>query len=171
MANLYDQFQIDRKEAMKARDSLRVNVLRMAMSAIKSALSNQVKQAYDAAGGESNLAAAEAATQAVVLSDVQVQDIVAKEVKRRREAAEMFRKGNRMDLVDTEEAEAAILEFYLPKMMSADELRPQIVALLAEIGATGVADMNKAMPVVMQRYKGRAEGRVLNQLVRELLGA
>jgi uncharacterized protein YqeY len=56
-------------------------------------------------------------------------------------------------------------------MMTADELRPQIVALLAEIGATGVADMNKAMPVVMQRYKGLAEGRVLNQLVRETLGA
>lgn len=117
------------------------------------------------------MAAAEAAAQAVVLSDVQVQDIVAKEVKRRREAAEMFRKGNRMDLVETEEAEAAILEHYLPKMMTADELRPQIVTLLAEIGAKGVADMNKAMPVVMQRYKGLAEGRVLNQLVRELLGA
>jgi uncharacterized protein YqeY len=171
MANLYDQFQIDMKEAMKARDSVRVNVLRMAMSAIKSSLSNQVKQAYDAAGGEANMAVAEAAAQAVVLSDVQVQDIVAKEVKRRREAAEMFRKGNRMDLVATEEAEAAILEQYLPKMMSADELRPQIVALLAEIGATSVADMNKAMPVVMQRYKGLAEGRVLNQLVRETLGA
>jgi uncharacterized protein YqeY len=171
MANLYDQFQIDMKEAMKARDSVRVNVLRMAMSAIKSSLSNQVKQAYDAAGGEANMAVAEAAAQAVVLSDVQVQDIVAKEVKRRREAAEMFRKGNRMDLVATEDAEAAILEQYLPKMMSADELRPQIVALLAEIGATSVADMNKAMPVVMQRYKGLAEGRVLNQLVRETLGA
>ena len=171
MANLYDQFQADMKEAMKARDSVRVNVLRMAMSAIKSSLSNQVKQAYDAAGGEANMAAAEAAAQAVVLSDVQVQDIVAKEDKRRREAAEMFRKGNRLDLVATEEAEAAILEQYLPKMMTADELRPQIVALLAEIGATGVADMNKAMPVVMQRYKGLAEGRVLNQLVRETLGA
>jgi uncharacterized protein YqeY len=171
MANLYEQFQTDMKEAMKARDSVRVNVLRMAMSAIKTALSNQVKQAYDAAGGEANLAAAEAAAQAVVLSDVQVQDIVAKEVKRRREAAELFRKGNRQDLVETEETEAAILEHYLPRMLSADELRPEITALLAEIGATGVADMNKAMPVVMQRYKGKADGRVLNQLVRELLHA
>ena len=139
MANLYDQFQIDMKEAMKARDSVRVNVLRMAMSAIKTSLSNQVKQAYDAAGGEANLGAAEAATRAVVLSDVQIQEIVAKEVKRRREAVEMFRKGNRLDLVETEEAEAAILEQYLPKMVSADELRPQIVALLAEINATGEA--------------------------------
>lgn len=171
MANLYEQFQTDMKEAMKARDSVRVNVLRMAMSAIKTAQSNQVKQAYDAAGGEANLAAAEAAAQAVVLSDVQVQDIVAKEVKRRREAAELFRKGNRQDLVETEETEAAILEHYLPRMLSADELRPEITALLAEIGATGVADMNKAMPVVMQRYKGKADGRVLNQLVRELLHA
>jgi uncharacterized protein len=171
MANLYEQFQTDMKEAMKARDSVRVNVLRMAMSAIKTAQSNQVKQAYDAAGGEANLAAAEAAAQAVVLSDVQVQDIVAKEVKRRREAAELFRKGNRQDLVETEETEAAILEHYLPRMLSAEELRPEITALLAEIGATGVADMNKAMPVVMQRYKGKADGRVLNQLVRELLHA
>jgi uncharacterized protein YqeY len=162
MANLYEQFQSDMKDAMKARDSVRVNVLRMAMSSIKTALSNQVKQAYDAAGGEANMAAAEAAAQAVVLSDVQIQDIVAKEVKRRREAAELFRKGNRMDLVETEETEAAILEQYLPRMLTADELRPEIQALLAEIGATGVADMNKAMPVVMQRYKGKADGRVLH---------
>jgi uncharacterized protein YqeY len=54
-------------------------------------------------------------------------------------------------------------------MLSADELRPQIAAIIAQSGAKGAADMNKVMPVVMQQFKGRADGRILNQVVRELL--
>jgi uncharacterized protein YqeY len=167
--NLYERLQHDMKEAMKARDSERVDVLRMAMSAIKAAHSNQVKQAYDAAGGDANPVASEAAAQAVVLSEIQMQDSVAKEVKRRHESAGMFTKGNRPELAEKELREVRVLESYLPKMMEADELRPLIVGIIQSVGAQGASDMNKVMPVVMQQFKGKADGRLLNQLVRELL--
>jgi uncharacterized protein YqeY len=98
-----------------------------------------------------------------------MQDIVAKEVKRRHESAGMFTKGNRPELADKELREVRILESYLPKMMEADELRPLIHAIIQSVGASGASDMNKVMPVVMQQFKGKADGRLLNQLVRELL--
>jgi len=96
-------------------------------------------------------------------------DIIIKEVKRRRESVDMYRKGNRPELAEKEEKEVVILEAYLPRMLSADELRPQIAAIIAQSGAKGAGDMNKVMPVVMQQFKGRADGRILNQVVRELL--
>jgi uncharacterized protein YqeY len=80
-------------------------------------------------------------------------DIIIKEVKRRRESVEMYRKGNRPELAEKEEKEVAILEGYLPRMLSADELRPQIATIIAQVGAKGAADMNKVMPVVMQQFK------------------
>jgi uncharacterized protein YqeY len=169
--NLYERFQHDMKVAMKARDTLRVDVMRMAMSAIKAAHGNQVKQAYDAAGGESNPAASAAAAANVVLSDAQMLDIIGKQVKQRQEAAAIYYKGNRPELAAKEEHEAAILSSYLPRMLTADELRPHIIAIIQQVGAKSAADMNKVMPVVMQHFKGQADGRVLNQLVRELLGA
>ncbi|HEU5014573.1 MAG TPA: GatB/YqeY domain-containing protein, partial [Roseiflexaceae bacterium] len=65
--------------------------------------------------------------------------------------------------------EATILEAYLPKQLTPDELRPQVVAAINELGVSGPSDMGKVMPVLMQRFKGRADGRVLSQLVREVL--
>ena len=169
MLNMHQRLQSDMKDAMRARDQLRVDTLRMAMNAIKSSFDNQKKQAYDAAGGESNMAASQAAVDAVALSEAQMVDIIIKEVKRRRESVDMYRKGNRPELAEKEEKEVVILEAYLPRMLSADELRPQIAAIIAHAGAKGAADMNKVMPVVMQQFKGRADGRILNQVVRELL--
>jgi len=169
MMNMHQRLQNDMKEAMRARDQLRVETLRMAMNAIKTSFDNLKKQAYDAAGGESNMAASQAAVDAVSLSEAQMIEIIIKEVKRRRESVEIYRKGNRLELAEKEEKEVAILEAYLPRMLSADELRPQIAAIIAQVGAKGAADMNKVMPVVMQQFKGRADGRILNQVVRELL--
>ena len=169
MLNMHQRLQSDMKDAMRARDQLRVDTLRMAMNAIKSSVDNQKKQAYDAAGGESNMVASQAAVDAVALSEAQMVDIIIKEVKRRRESVDMYRKGNRPELAEKEEKEVVILEAYLPRMLSADELRPQIAAIIAHAGAKGAADMNKVMPVVMQQFKGRADGRILNQVVRELL--
>ncbi|NBU65388.1 MAG: glutamyl-tRNA amidotransferase, partial [Chloroflexia bacterium] len=143
MMNMHQRLQNDMKEAMRARDQLRVETLRMAMNAIKTSFDNLKKQAYDAAGGESNMAASQAAVDAVSLSEAQMIEIIIKEVKRRRESVEIYRKGNRLELAEKEEKEVAILEAYLPRMLSADELRPQIAAIIAQVGAKGAADMNK----------------------------
>ena len=92
-----------------------------------------------------------------------------KEVKRRREAAELYRKANREDLAAAEEAEAAILGEYLPRQLTAEELRPLVAAAIAELGGAGPADMGKVMPALMQRFKGQADGRVISQVAREVL--
>nr|PZN27859.1 MAG: hypothetical protein DIU80_11440 [Chloroflexota bacterium] len=118
------------------------------------------------AGGEG---AQEAAQQVGGLTDAAIQDVLAKEVKRRREAAELYRKANREDLAAAEEAEAAILGEYLPRQLTAEELRPLVAAAIAELGGAGPADMGKVMPALMQRFKGQADGRVISQVAREVL--
>jgi uncharacterized protein YqeY len=163
--NLQEQLQNDLKTAMRAGDRLRVEVLRMGINALKNAQMSMVKEAFDAAGE----AGAETVDRTTALSDQAMQDVIAKEVRKRHEASEIFRKGGRNDLADREVAEAAILEAYLPRMLTADELRPLVAEQLAQLGLSGQSAMGKVMPVMMQQFKGRADGRVINQVVRELL--
>ncbi|HWQ15728.1 MAG TPA: GatB/YqeY domain-containing protein [Roseiflexaceae bacterium] len=168
--NIQEQLQHDLKSAMRAGERTRVEVIRMALAALKNAQMAQVKAAFDAAGGEAGGAAAqEAASGAGALSEAAMQDVLAKEVKRRREAAEAYRAGARPDLAAAEEAEAAILEAYLPRQLTPDELRPLVAAAIAELGDVGPGDMGKVMPALMQRFKGRADGRIINLVAREVL--
>ena len=103
------------------------------------------------------------------LDENEQETVIAQEIKRRYNAAEVFRKGGAEDRALHEEAEAQILATYLPKQLSADELRPQVAALIAEMGLRGPASMGKLMPALVDRFKGRAENRILSQLARELL--
>jgi len=165
---IQQQLQDDLKSAMRGGDKLRVMVLRMTLAAIKNAEIAKVKQAYDSAAsaeGEETGVPIERAE----LGDEAVIDTLAREVKRRREAADAYRQGKREDLASQEESEAAILEGYLPRKLSPEELRPLVAAAIGELGASGPSDMGKVMPVLVQRFKSQADGRVLSQLVRELL--
>jgi uncharacterized protein YqeY len=167
---LLERLQNDLKTALKSGDRLRVDTIRMAIDALKKAQMAQVKAAFDAAGGdEADAAALAAIDRDATLTEAAEQEIMTKEVKRRREAADMYRKGGRTDLAEKEDAEAAILQAYLPQQLSEEELRPFIKAIIDEIGATGPADMGKVMPVLMQRLKGRADGRLISQVARDLL--
>lgn len=164
--NLLERLQDDVKTAMRAGDKLRVEVLRMSVNAIKNAQMAMVKDAFDAA--------VEAGTEETVdrgqaLSDQAMQDVLAKEVRKRRESSDLFRKGKREDLAEREDAEALILEEYLPRLMTAEELRPLVAEVIAKLGLSGAPAMGKIMPVVMAEFKGRADGRVINQVVREIL--
>ncbi len=163
--NLQEQLQNDLKTAMRAGDKLRVEVIRMTLAALKNAQIATVKEAFDKAGEE----AAGTIDSKQPLSDQAMQETVTKEVRRRHEAAELFRKGGRPELAEREEAEAAILEAYLPKLMSADALRPLVAELIAGLGVSGPAAIGKVMPVLMQQFKGRADGKVINQVAREIL--
>jgi hypothetical protein len=102
-------------------------------------------------------------------TDAEIEDIIRREVKRRQEAVEMFRQGRRDDLVAEEEAQLAILDEYLPEQMSRDEIEQVVVAAVAELGATGPAQMGPVMREVMARLKGQADGRLVNEVVREVL--
>jgi uncharacterized protein YqeY len=164
---IQQQLQDDLKSAMRGGDKLRVQVLRMTLAAIKNAEIAKVKQAYDSAAAEGEETTV--AIERTELGDEAVLDTLAREVKRRREAADAYRQGKREDLASQEESEAAILEGYLPRKLSPEELRPLVAAAIGELGASGPSDMGKVMPVLVQRFKSQADGRVLSQLVRELL--
>lgn len=176
--NIQEQLQQDMKTAMRAGERQRVDVIRMALAALKNAQLAMIEAEYNKA-----LAAAPKTTDAqghpvipeisldrnAPLSETAMQETIAKELKRRHDAAEIYRKGRREDLAQQEEAEATILAAYLPRQMTADELRPLLVTAIDELGATSAADMGKVMPALIQQFKGKADGRLLSQLAREIL--
>ena len=150
---------------------MRVEVIRMALAALKNAQIALVKEAFDAAAPADGAAAEQEITidRNMPLSEAAMQATIAREVKRRYDAAELYHKGHREDLATQEEAEAAILEGYLPRQLTPEELRPMLAAAIADLGASSIADMGKVMPALMQQFKGRADGRVISQLAREIL--
>ncbi|WP_129626917.1 GatB/YqeY domain-containing protein [Candidatus Oscillochloris fontis] len=178
---LHERLNSDLKDAMRSGDKARVELIRTTRAALQTAQLEAAKQRYDAAAREieakyaDDAEARDAALSAISadahapLDDAAVVAIIIKEVKRRRDAAEIYHKAGREDLAASEEAEAQMLEIYLPKQLSLEELRPQVAALIAELGLSGASSMGKLMPVLMERFKGQAEGRVLSQVARELL--
>jgi hypothetical protein len=103
------------------------------------------------------------------LPDAEVLAVVQKEAKRRRDSIEEFDKGGRAELADKERAELKVLEAFLPKAMSPEELEALVVAAIAETGATSKKDMGVVMKVAQAKAAGRAEGRLLSQVVGRLL--
>jgi len=139
----------DLKEAMRDRDERRRNVLRMTIAALHNA--------EIAAGRE--------------LDEGDELAVLAKEAKQRRDSIEEFRKAGRQDIVDKEQAELALLGAYLPQQVSREEIVDAARQLIQETGASGARDIGKVMPALMQRFRGRADGKDVNEVVRELLGA
>lgn len=92
-----------------------------------------------------------------------------KEAKKRREAAEIFSQQNRGDLADVEIAQAGIIESYLPKMMTEDEVRTALQAIIASVGASSPADMGKVMGVATKQLAGKADGKMISTIVKDLL--
>jgi uncharacterized protein YqeY len=146
--SLKEQFSTDLKDAMRQRDDLRRDVLRFTLAAFHNA---------------------EIAARKELSADEELA-VLSKEGKRRQESIEEFRKGGRQDLVDKEEAELAILSPYLPQQLSRDEIVATVREMIAQTGASGPKDFAKVMPAVMQQLRGRADGRAVNEVVRELLG-
>lgn len=178
---IQERLQADMKDAMRSGETQRRDVIRSARAALQAAQLEAAKSLFDRLRQEieTRLAGDPAAIEAELGQinadahaplDPQSQEaVIAKEIKRRRDAAEAYRNVGREDRAQEEDAEARILEVYLPKQLSADELRPAIAAIIAELGINGSAALGKLMPVLMERFKGRAEGRIINQVARELL--
>ena len=145
--SLKDQLQQDLKEAIRSKDAQRKSVIRMCLSAIQRA---EVEQ-----GGE--------------LDDEALVVVLQKEAKQRRDAIEQFEGADRPDLLEAEKAELEILESYLPQMLSRDEIAAEARQVIDEVGASGMKDLGAVMRVLMPQMKGRAEGRQVNEVVRELL--
>lgn len=147
--NLFDQVSEDIKKAMLAREKVRLEALRGAKKEFLEA------KTAKGANGE--------------LSDEAATKILVKMVKQRKESAKIYTENNRQELADNELAEAAVLEEYLPKQLSAEELEKEIAAIISETGATGPKDMGKVMGVATKRLAGRAEGRAISEMVKTLL--
>lgn len=135
------------KNAMKSGDEVRKRTVRMVLAAVKQA---EVDKRAE-------------------LDDMAVTALVQKEVKTRREALEEAKKASRDDLIAANEAEIKVLEEFLPKAMSAEELHALVQAAIAETGAAAPSDMGKVMKVVMPRVAGRAPNDMISAAVKELL--
>lgn len=147
---LKDTIGNDLKTAMKGGDKLRLETLR----GIRAAL---MEKEIERRGGDTPMSADDEV--AVLLSAA----------KRRKESIEQFAKGGRQDLVDQETRELAIIQEYLPKQMSREEMAGVIRKTIAETGAQSAADFGKVMPVVMKQLKGKADGKAVQELVKEFL--
>jgi uncharacterized protein len=137
----------DLKQAMKDRDKLRLNVLRMVKTAVK-------YQEID---------------RGAALSDEDVLSVFQKELKQRKDSLASFEQAGRTDLVDEVKAEIAVLMSYLPQPLTEAELTELAAASIAATGATGKADMGKVMSDLMPKIRGRADGKATQQVVTQLL--
>ncbi len=170
---LAEQLQDDMKAAMRAKDTVRLDTVRMLRATLQSEAGKKYQRALDAliqARGVplEDIPSADLPTQEPLGEDEIVQ-IIGREVKKRQDSVEAYQKGGRAEMAASEQAEIAILQSYLPAQLSADELRPLVQAIITEVGATSKADLKKVMPLVMGRLRNKADGRTLNQVVGELL--
>lgn len=148
--NLFDRISEDIKKAMLAREKVRLEALR--------GVKKEFLEAKTAKGANGEL------------SDETAVKIMVKMVKQRKESAKIYEENNRPELAANELEEAAVIEEYLPKQLSAEELEAELKAIIAETGATSPKEMGKVMGVATKRLAGRAEGKLISAKVKELLG-
>lgn len=148
-ANLKEKLSADLKQAMRGGDKVKRSAIRLILAAVHNA---------------------EIARQSS-LSDGDILGVIAKEARQREESIQAFKQGNRQDLVAQEEAELAVLQEYLPKQMTRDEIVAEARKVIEEVGAEGPKDKGKVMPKIIAQLKGRADGRQINEVVTELLGS
>jgi hypothetical protein len=149
MPSLKEQLDADLKEAQKARDTIRVNVIRMLKTTIKNREVEKI--------GE--------------LTDQELLQAVNSQIKTRLEAIDGFRKGGRDEMVKKEEAELAILKAYLPEQLSREEIMDLIEKAVTETGAAGPRDMGKVMKALINDVTGKADGKLVSELVKEKLSS
>lgn len=145
--SLKESMKAELEEAMREGDTTKRDTLRMVFAAIK-----QIEK-----------------DEQIVLDDEAVQQVLAKQAKQRKESIADAERAGRTDLIAEEEAELAIIEEYLPQMMSQDEIRAMAAQVIDEQGAGGIQDMGRVMAQLMPRLQGRADGKLTSQVVRELL--
>jgi hypothetical protein len=144
---LREKLDEDLKSAMRAKDSLRMNTVRGLKSAIKYREIELMKP----------------------LDDAGILGVVSTEIKRRRDSVEQYRAGNRPDLADKEEAEIKILQEFLPQQLSPAEVEAKVAEVIARVGAQGPKDMGAVMKALLPEVQGRADGKVVSELVKQRL--
>jgi len=144
---LKERIMDDLKKAMKERNEVKVRTLRMVIASIKNWEVENTKE----------------------IDDDGMITVLTKEAKRRKEAIEEYRKAGREDLAKAEEEELKIIESYLPERMSEEEIKELVLKTIEEVKATSPKDLGKVMKVIMPKVKGRADGKLVNEMVRKIL--
>jgi len=144
---LREKLDEDLKSAMRAKDSLRMNTVRGLKSAIKYREIELMKP----------------------LDDAGILGVVSTEIKRRRDSVDQYRAGNRPDLADKEEAEIKILQEFLPQQLTPAEVEAKVAEVIARVGAQGPKDMGAVMKALLPEVQGRADGKVVSELVKQRL--
>ena len=147
--NLFDRISSDIKNAMLAKDKVRLEALR--------GIKKEFLEAKTAKGSDGEL------------SDDTALKILAKMVTQRKESAQIYTEQNRPDLAEPELAEAKVIEEYLPKQMTETELEAELKVIIAEVGATSAKEMGKVMGIASKKLAGRADGKAISAKVKELL--
>ncbi|AEB73272.1 GatB/YqeY domain-containing protein [Lentilactobacillus buchneri] len=146
--SVYDKLLSDMKDAMKARDKVRLGVIR--------GIKAQVMNAKVADGNHD-------------LTEDQINDIIMKEIKQQKESLEEFQKADRKDLAEEQEAKLKIAEEYAPEQLSEAEVEKIVQETISQVGAESMADFGKVMGAIMPKVKGQADGSVINKLVKQQL--
>jgi len=157
MGELEKKITADYTAAMRAGDVIRKDTLRLMRAAFKSA--EIEKRGH----------LAEKGLPPAPLTDEEEAAVLAKQAKQRRESMELFAQGGRQDLVDHEQAELTIIEEYLPRQLSAAEIEQIAREVIAGMGVSGAGAMGQVMRELMPRFKGKADGKVVNDVVRKVL--
>ena len=157
--------QEDLKQALLSKDEARVSTLRMLLAVINN---KEIEKRTKFSKENPNAKEAELQKQSL-LSNEEIQQIIAGEAKKHRESIEMFQKGNRQDLVGKETKELKILEAYLPEQMGEEEVRKLVKEAIASTGAKTPQEMGKVMSALMPKIKGKADGSLVSRIVKELL--
>ncbi|MFL2948221.1 MAG: GatB/YqeY domain-containing protein [Nitrospinales bacterium] len=145
--SLKEKLLSNMKEAMKSKDSVKLGTVRGVISAVKNQEIDLKKE----------------------LSEEEILTIVSREVKKRKEAAVLYEKGNRPELQDKEIQEMKILQTYLPEQVSEKDLRRRIQEVIAETGAEGMKDFGKIMKTLVPEFKGKADNSLIKELANEYL--
>jgi len=148
---LTDQLASDLKDAMRARDKVRLRTIRSLRAAL---LEKEISERKGERG---------------VLDDSIAVAVLQKQAKQRRDALEQYRSAGRDDLAKIEDEELAVIESYLPEQLSDDEIRTEVASIIERTGASGMRDMGKVMGPAMGSLKGKADGRRVQEVVKELL--
>lgn len=147
--SLQEQISAALKDAMRARDEVKMATLRLVLTAIK----KREKEARS------------------LLEDQEVISVITTQIKQRRESIEQYRKAGREDLAQTEENELQILQGYMPEQVSEEEISNTLDEIIAEVGAASMKDMGKVMKAAMAKLAGKAEGGAINAMVKEKLSS
>ena len=163
MASLREKIKADFKEAFKAREEVRLSVLKMVQSEIGNAEINK-RAKLSKEGQTENLEAA------MALSDEEAMQVISREIKKRKDSIEIYNKGGRPELAEREEAEARVLASYMPEQMGEGQIRDLVKKAIEQSGVKNEKEIGKVMAILMPQVKGKADGALVNKIVRELLG-